>query len=440
MLLSKKARAGLFQKLGLIPPELKSRLANKGFSEKRIWFHAVSVGEFNALFPLAEEFHIKHPDWRILISTTTATGQAQAHNKANSFADIFYFPFDLPLALSNWLDLVKPDLVGIMETEIWPGFMQQCRKRNINVILLNGRLSPRSFQSYRRYKWFFKKVLLNFSAFSVQSQSEKERFIELADGNELNLYINGNIKLDGLKESNKAKAERLRQELNLSLQDLVIVAGSTHEGEEIAFINAIKEIARETEKANGRALQLKLILVPRHPERFERVAQLIETSGFRARRFSLSQTFEKEKDIYLLDTIGKLNAFYSVADIAFVGGTLADVGGHNLAEPFIHKVPLICGPHIHKTRDLFENLKQAGALLTVHNEKELSSAITLLANEPAMRQELGRNGYELLMQSQGALAKTLSLLEKYLDCRETNSGIHLAAHQGVQNELVQTRK
>jgi len=422
LLIWKKARAGLSQKLGIVPDELRRFAQQLDPARRRVWFHAVSVGEFNALLPLIESFRSRHPDYQIFVSTTTATGQEQARQRCSSFAQVFYFPFDLPWITSTWLNLLRPELVAIIETEIWPGFMNECRKRDINVVLVNGRLSPRSFKGYMRWQWFFAPVLANFNAIAVQSESEKERYAALAgQRHAAAITVCGNIKLDGLKACSPAETVQIRDRLNLKADDFVIVAGSTHEGEESAFLAALKAL-------DGR---FKLILVPRHPERFDRVAQLIESSGYRARRFTRQEGFANSHDVYLLDTIGQLGKYYSLAQIAFVGGTIAPVGGHNLVEPCAHKAAVICGSHVHKTKDLFQKLNEREALLMVHDEKDLISSIRRLLESPAERIELGENGFRFLAENQGALAKTLSLLEKYLDRSESNQPRELGTAGGV---------
>lgn len=411
LLIFKKARAGLSQKLGFIPEKLAQRVAQIPSSSPRVWFHSVSVGEFNALFPLLEEFHKKHPEYKLFVSTTTRTGQELAQSKAASIAEVFYFPFDLPFALNSWLNLIKPQLVGIVETEIWPGFMSECEKRNVKVVLLNGRLSPRSFKGYLNWRWFFKPVISKFSALAVQSESEKERFFALA-GNTVPTLVCGNIKLDGLRANSEQELAQLRDQTGLySLADApVVVAGSTHEGEESAFLSILKELNSS----------FRLVLVPRHPERFDRVAQLIESYGFRVRRFSKGERIEQKNDVFLLDTIGQLKKFFGVCDLAFVGGTIANIGGHNLAEPCIYKVPVICGPHVHKTRDLCEKLLDCCALIKADDEKEIKSELETLLNSPERRRVIGENGFRFLSESQGALERTLSVLEQYL-LRDLNS-------------------
>jgi 3-deoxy-D-manno-octulosonic-acid transferase len=420
LLLSRKARAGIFQKLGFVPKAISDAVLSLPETLPRVWFHAVSVGEFNALFPLVEKFHQDHPEYQIFISTTTATGQELARSRASGFAQVFYFPLDLPWIISRWLDLLRPDLVGIVETEIWPGFLAECRKRGIKVVLVNGRLSPRGFKGYMRWQWFFAPVVAKFNHLAVQSEAEKDRFTALA-GPELSVSVCGNIKLDGLAPQDPTETRQIRESINLKPADLVVVAGSTHEGEESALLAALKSLGN-----------FRLILAPRHPERFDRALQLIESYGFRGRRFSRQEGFASDHDVYLLDTIGQLNKFYGLADIAFVGGTLANVGGHNLAEPCVYKAPVLCGPHVYKTRDLFQRLREREALLMVHDEKELISTIQMLLNSPGKRKQLGENGYRFLAESQGALAKTLALLEKYLDSSKTSPHLRVDTPEGVR--------
>lgn len=421
LLLSKRTRPGLLQKLGIVPAAITQHLAQIPSSAPRVWFHAVSVGEFNALWPLVEKFRKEHPEFEIFISTTTATGQELACSRASQFACVFYFPLDFPWAVSKFLDLIRPSLVAIVETEIWPGFMHECRKRSINVALVNGRLSPRSFKGYLRWKWFFAPVVAQFNAIGVQSEDEFERFASLA-GTNLPMQICGNIKLDGLKAGNAAEIVQIRSKLNLKETDLVVVAGSTHEGEESALLEALKQLN----------CRFRLIIAPRHPERFERVQQLIENSGFKTRFFSRQEGFTAQQDVFLLDTIGQLSKYYGVADIAFVGGTLADIGGHNLAEPCAYKAPVVCGPHIHKTRDLFVKLVEREALLMVHHEKELISVLQMLLDSPSKRQQLGENGFRFLEESQGALAKTSAMLEEYLYSRDAGKQLTVGTVGGLR--------
>ncbi|MBY0548218.1 MAG: 3-deoxy-D-manno-octulosonic acid transferase [Candidatus Obscuribacterales bacterium] len=408
LLCLKKSRAGLWQKFGITTPSVALAEAGNPKGLPRIWFHAVSVGEFNAVFPLIQEFRKANPDFEIFISTTTATGQDQAIRKAGEFATVFHFPFDLPFANRRWLDFVKPDMVAIVETEIWPGFMSECRARKIPVVLINGRLSPRSFKGYMRWRWFFKSVVRGFAGIAVQSQSEAERYAALAGG-PVDIEVCGNIKIDGIKPIGDEQRRALQAQLRLTSEDCVIVAGSTHEGEE-------KPLLEFLSKSDG---TVKLILVPRHPERFERVAALIEQAGFRVRRYSRDQIIESRKDVYLLDAVGHLSRFYSVATVAFVGGTIAPVGGHNLAEPCAYDCPVVCGPHVHKTRDVASSMQQGNALLMADDSEHLKVLLRELCLSSAKRAEIAKAAKLWMRENEGALNRTLQFLQSHFHSRET---------------------
>lgn len=407
LLCFKKCRAGLGQKFGFIPSSIGSRAQQSADGDsKRVWFHAVSVGEFNAVFPLILEFRKKHPGAEIFISTTTGTGQEQALRKAGEFATVFYFPFDLPFALNSWLNVVQPHLVAIVETEIWPGFMWACASRRIPVVLLNGRLSPKSFQGYMRWKWFFSSVVNSFAGMAVQSDSEATRYAALC-GRADKIEVCGNIKIDGIKAIPDSDRLALVKTLGLQSSDFVLVAGSTHEGEETPLLDLAKE-------CRARGCPIKLILVPRHPERFARVASLIESAGFRTRKFSRNESFQTEQDVYLLDTVGQLARFYSVANVAFVGGTIVSIGGHNLAEPCAYQYPVVCGPHVHKTRDIAASMKDAGALLVAQDVSHLHEVLLELRTSPEKCKKVGQSGRAWLHANEGALARTLRFLESHI--------------------------
>lgn len=426
LLCLKKSRSGIWQKAGSTSPSITSAQSGK-LSLPRIWFHAVSVGEFNAVFPLIVEFRKKHPEFQIFISTTTATGQAQAISKAGDFATVFYFPFDLPFATRRWLDFVKPNMVAIVETEIWPGFMSECRARKIPVVLVNGRLSPRSFRGYMRWRWFFGSVVRSFAGLAVQSQAEAERYAALAAG-PCDIEVCGNIKIDGIKPIADALRRELQDQLKLTSSDCVIVAGSTHEGEERPLLDFLTKCGAKAAEPTGagapvsnrlRDRAVKLILVPRHPERFERVASLIDQAGFRVRRFSRNESIESTNDVYLLDAVGHLARFYSVATVAFVGGTIVPVGGHNLAEPCAYDCPVVCGPHVHKTRDVASSMQQANALVMARDSHHLQELLSELCSSSARCNEVAKAGKHWLLDNEGALHRTLQFIESRLHYPQT---------------------
>jgi 3-deoxy-D-manno-octulosonic-acid transferase len=396
-----KARAGLFQKLGILPDGLDVKRPS-------VWFHAVSVGEFLAIKTLLQKFHLLHPQIKVVVSTTTLTGQNLARETVGDWAEVVYMPFDLPWTTSIWLDKVQPTLFVISETEIWPGLAYQCRKRGISLVIVNGRISPRSYEQYKRFKWFFARVLANFSAFGAQTETEAERYRSLMAPHESEVVVLGNLKLDGLVPHEHAVTLGLREQIGLSTDDLVFIAGSTHEGEESAVIKAFIAIYKEHPK-------LKLIIAPRHPERFERVYDLIIKSGLMAARLSQQDKFADDTDVLLVDTMGFLTKLYSVAHVAFVGGSLSPIGGHNLMEPYLYGVPVICGPNLYKTRDTANQLKQIDALAIVSTPEMLVQELRFLLLNERERMEMGQRGNQLLSLSRGATDRALSFLDQFLN-------------------------
>ena len=406
LLLKKKARAGLKQKLGFIPENVRE-ISHK--LEKCIWIHAVSVGEFNAVFPLVQKIKDEYPDAPVVISTTTATGQKIAIDKAEHLAQIIYFPFDLPFAINSWLDLLKPACVIIVETELWPGFIQECKSRNISILSVNARISPSSFIWYRRFRYFFEPVLKQFSKIGVQSKNEKLRFINCGAGDD-QTEILGNIKLDGLKPVSPQAISEISQKLSLGDNDFVIVAGSTHEGEETALLNLVRSLKEEEEKEKP----LKLIIAPRHPERFERVANIIQEEGFKLARYSREENMSDPDCVYLLDVLGQLTTFYALAKVAFVGGTIAPIGGHNVAEPYANEVPVFCGPNIQKTKDIANELLDCKALKLGKNNGEYLEIVKQLYFNESERSALGERGSAWLRENQGACLRAFNMVQPYL--------------------------
>jgi len=427
LLLLKKARAGLWQKLGFVSRRYKQHPGAP------IWVHAVSVGEFNAVWPLLNALHEQYPGERIVVSTTTATGQQLARERAGSFAELFYFPFDIPWATAAWLNAIKPSAVLIVETEVWPGFYSQCEARGIPIVIVNGRLSPRSFKRYKQLRWLFKKVFQSASLILAQSKEEEGRYRELTE-DQVPITVIGNLKFDGLSQISAEEQKELRHKIGLQGSELVLIAGSTHEGEETAMLRTLT-VLTDTGNTN-----VRLVLVPRHPERFERVAEMITAHGFEPRRFSKDEAMRNHKDVFLLDAIGHLTRFYCAADIAFVGGTLVPIGGHNLVEPCIYSVPVICGPHVEKTRDVARALQSEKALVLAANEEDLLKSIKKLAIDPQARKEVGENGRRWLEHSQGAVCRALRALEGYGGLLSPAAGKKSAQGCDAGHEVAEARR
>lgn len=394
----KKARVGLLQKLGQVPPSVRDGLSE---SQRPIWIHAVSVGEFNAVWPLIQSLKNSYPKQDLVVSTSTGTGQELAKQRCGSLAKVVYFPFDVPWAVSNWLDTVRPKAVIIAETEIWPGFYAACKDRGISVVIVNGRMSPRSFRSYYSWRLFFAKVLGCVKLALVQSEDELKRYKAILPG--LNALAVGNLKYDGLQPISQAERRSIQASVGVEEDDFVIVAGSTHEGEELALLNSLKSLQGSR--------RVRLIIAPRHPERFQRVTQIVESQGYRARTHTQQARCVATQDVYILDTIGLLSRFYSLAAVAFVGGTLVPIGGHNVAEPCAYAVPVVCGSHLEKAKDAANALKGCGALISVQSQQELNACLNELYSNPNISKQRGESGREWLERSQGAVNRTLVALE-----------------------------
>ena len=422
LLLQPKARIGLWQKFGIVPDAIASKIDT---SRPAIWFHAVSVGEFNAIAPLLQSFRTEHPDFQIYVSTTTGTSQKLAKERVGDWATVFHFPFDLPWALRNWLNCIKPIAVVIAETELWPGFAHECSLRGIKSCIVNGRISPRSFKGYMRLRWLFQALLRQFAAVGVQSEQESLRYRTLG-AKDSAVQVCGNMKFDGIKSLSATEQQVLRKKLNIGTTDLVIVGGSTHESEESALLEALAKLPAHC----------RLILAPRHPERFARVSQIVQNHGYRPRRYSADEQFERQGDVYVLDTIGQLTNFYSLSSIAFVGGTIAKIGGHSLIEPFAYSTPVVCGPHTEKTRDVASALLQRNALLQVPDASALVETLKQLCDSESTRRRYGAAGREYLDQSQGAVQRTMNMLNSVLSTDRRLSSQPTGSSAPMQDDQV----
>jgi 3-deoxy-D-manno-octulosonic-acid transferase len=411
LLLRAKSRSGLSQKLGIVPPDFAT-LTNS------IWFHAVSVGEFNAILPLLQEFHSKHPTFNVIVSTTTSTGNKLAREKVGQFARVVYMPLDAPFAISKWLDRAQPRALIIAETEIWPGLTAACSARKIPLIVVNGCISPRSFRRYLRLRPIFGAVLKQFTYIGAQSTAQHERYAQLLGGKQKpeQIRVLGNLKFDGLKQKSATEVAYLRESVKIGDKDQVIIGGSTHEGEESCLLDAFAQLRKKY-------VDLKLILVPRHPDRFERVASLIETYGFKMARFTKAESFDSGAEVYLLDVIGKLSDYYSLSTIAFVGGTIAPIGGHNLLEPYLYNVPVICGPHIEKAKDMVQALNEREALQMVPDGQALIEQLDRLLSDKALCENIGNQGHALIQESKGATLRALSLIEQAIRVKLSDDAI-----------------
>jgi 3-deoxy-D-manno-octulosonic-acid transferase len=404
-----------------IPWLLSARKRRKNFPERmglrgfpsvpypggspRIWVHAVSVGETLAAAPLLRRLRERAPGAALLLSNVTLTGREIGEKALGGVVDAgFYFPFDLPGLCGRFLDRLRPDVVVIVETEIWPNFLAACSERGIPAVIVNGRLSERSFRGYLRLRWFFAPVLRVFRAISAQSREDADRFIALG-APEGNVTVGGNLKFD--LPPPEPRKDALSSILSREKEGgaLWVVAGSTHDGEEEAVLRAFLA-AREANPA------MKLLLAPRHPERFAAVEALLAREGVEsARRTALpADARTTGAPVLLLDSVGELAGAYAAASLAFVGGSLVPKGGHNVLEPAWQGVPTLVGPHMENFREISETFLSAGALLQVSGEAELAERFARFAADPSVFEETGRRARELLETFRGASDRNASVV------------------------------
>jgi 3-deoxy-D-manno-octulosonic-acid transferase len=401
VLLSRKRRANFLDRLGIRgvpePPPAGDR--------PTVWIHAVSVGETLASAPLFHRLRERTPEARLLLSNVTITGRATAEKILSGTTDgRFFFPFDLPGLCGRFLDRIRPDVVVVVETEIWPNFLAACAHRGIPVVIVNGRLSERSFRGYLRFRWFFGQVLLTLQAISAQTLEDADRFLRLGADPAI-VTVGGNLKFDVSPPGGGATSLTVLLEREKASGTRWIVAGSTHEGEEAAVLRVLLAARR---KDPG----LKLLLAPRHPERFAEVESLLRQEGVpTARRTGIPEGVDRlEEAVLLLDTVGELSSAYAAADLAFVGGSLVPKGGHNVLEPAWHGVPTIVGPHMENFREIADAFLAAGALLQVAGEEELSAVVCRFAETPGTFGEIGRKGKDLLVEFRGASERNASVV------------------------------
>jgi len=397
-----KYRSGLGERLGFVPARLND--AKPG----SIWVHAVSVGEVLAVSQLINELQRQHPERQIFVSTTTATGQKLARQR---FGDnrVFFMPLDLGFAVRRYLSALKPQLIVIAETEFWPNLLHLAGKRHTSLAIVNARISDRSFPRYRRFKWFFGRVLSEVDLFLTQTAEDAERLREIGAPTG-RVRVSGNLKFDIRPNAQPSLVNGLRAAIGKDSP--VIMCGSTAEGEEELLLAAFKEVRQQFPAA-------VMILAPRHPERFEKVAALVSSEGFALQRRSLwtpPQPIEGS-GIFLLDTVGELAAIYELADIAFVGGSLVPTGGHNILEPAQYGAAILVGPHTFNFREIVSIFEQGGATKTVTDETLGQQFLSLLSHEEE-RQQMGGRAKDLFAKHAGATSRTLDALAPLLKQQE----------------------
>lgn len=409
VLLSRKRRANLPERLGFrnFPPPTSAD------GRLTVWVHAVSVGETLAAVPLLRLLRRRISGIRQIITSVTLTGRETAVKSLSGVTDYgFYFPFDLPGLCGRFLDRLRPDVVVIVETEIWPNFIAACASRGVPVVIVNGRLSKRSFAGYMRFRWFFAPILRTLRTISAQTAEDAERFVALGAPRE-NVTVGGNLKFDVSPPEIAASPLSGLLLREKAAGALWIVAGSTHDGEEAELLRAFLA-------ARGGNPSMRLLLAPRHPERFDAVEALIRREGVSmARRTSIPEGTQRlPEPVLLLDTVGELSGAYAAASLAFVGGSLVPKGGHNVLEPAWHGVPTIVGLHMENFREIADAFLAGKALIRVSGEEELADRLTRFAADPSVFRETGRRAKDLLETFRGASEASADAVLSALSGRE----------------------
>ena len=404
--------AGFRQRLGSVP-------AMSG--KPVIWLHCVSVGETQAARPLAARLKQQFPHHALVISTTTLTGQKLARNVFRTQADsVFYFPFDWRWSVRRALNAINPVAVLIMETELWPNFLRECKARQIPVALVNGRISRQSYGRYGLIKFFLRRVLASLSIAVMQSETDAQRLQALGMPAD-KLFTAGNLKFDAdggsdLGETTAEIAERFGLQSDVPL----VLAASTHAPEEEIILESFKQL-RTKQPA-------RLMIAPRHPERFNEVASLIQNSGLSwTRRMDIADTSDREADVILLDTIGELPATYSLAAVVFVGGSIVNRGGHNVLEPAVAGSAVVTGAHTYNFHAIMNLMEQADAVIKLppaegkDATQELTNVLSRLLADPNERALLGLRAKQLVAENQGAAERTLKLIAPLFSAKQHES-------------------
>jgi 3-deoxy-D-manno-octulosonic-acid transferase len=395
----------LRQRLGLLP------ITFNVDGEDSVWIHAVSVGEALTARALASDLRARYPRLRLFVSTTTIAGQQVARRSLPEADAVFYFPFDWAFIVNRTLNLVRPRLFIMMETEIWPNLLRLCRKRGVKTVMINGRISSRSYPRYRLVRPFFRRVLADIDRFCMQSEESARRLLDLG-ADPARVTVTGSLKFDSLElpsgPAHGKPRERVLRFFRLSPNRTVVVGGSTMKGEEAALLRTFARIKATLPSA-------LLVLAPRAPERFGEVERLAREAGFVAtRRSALPIDAEPRADVVVLDTIGELAQLYQVATAVFVGGSLADHGGHNILEPAVFGKPVLFGPHMQNFREIADVFLANDAAIQVHTERDLDDVLVTLVGDPVRRAALGAAARALVEANRGAKAKTLDIIANLL--------------------------
>ena len=402
----RKYVTSLPQRLGILPVSFNLD------ADESIWIHAVSVGEVLTARALLQELRERYPRLRIFLSTTTITGHQVARNNLQFVDDVFYFPFDFRFIVERTLRLVKPRLFIMMETELWPNLLRACRASGVKTLLVNGRISSRSFPRYKLARPLFRHVLAHVDRFCMQSEESARRIIDMG-ADPARVSVTGSLKFDSLQIPGTPTApdrgqNRVLRYFRIAPDRPVVIAASTLKGEEEPVLEAFQRIRATQPNA-------LLIIAPRKPERFDDVERLARRAGWAVvRRSDLRVDAEPRQDVVILDTIGELAQLFQVATVVFVGGSLVDAGGHNILEPAVFGKPIVFGSHMQNFAEIARTFLDNSAAVQVSDGRELETALLELLGDPVRRASLGAAARALVEANRGARAKSLAAIAQLL--------------------------
>lgn len=392
--------------MGFYPRLVRERLRGS----RPIWIHAVSVGEVLSARHLAEQLKERFPERKILLSTFTSTGNEIAHQTVVAGDVVIFLPLDHPWIVRRALTLFDPSLLIFLETEIWPNLIRLAYRRGIPTLLLSGRLSPGAFRRYSFFRFFFSRVVQQFTAVGMQSEEDAERMIGLGI-DPRKIWITGSLKHTSLGADRRNSVGEAEAALDLRGEEnrQVLVVGSTHRGEEQILLDVFLGL-------KSRFPALVMVLAPRHPQRFYEVEKLLKKMEVQyGKKSQMNGRRERFPDVILLDTLGDLPAFYSIADVAFVGGSLVDAGGHNLMEPARFRKPVLFGPYMANFTDIAEEMKRKGGGIEVKGREDLIRIISSLLADRTMAGRIGELAYGVVEGDRGVVDRSIGLVSRYLD-------------------------
>lgn len=394
---------------------------------KSILIHAVSVGEVNAAIPLIKALMKKYTDYDFVITTVTPTGSDRVQQIFGNSVFHLYLPYDLSGAVKRFLKKIKPDLAVVMETEIWPNLFRFCKKRNIPIVVANARLSELSLKGYKWVQSLATMAVNNTKFVAAQTQTDAQRMIRLGcDADKI--YVVGSLKFDIIIENETI--EKGKEIHKHCANNLIWIAASTHQEDEDEIIAAYSFL-------KGKYPELLLIIVPRHPERFQTTEQSCKQLGFNTQLRSKMGLYDKNADVFIIDAMGEMLEFYAASDIAFVGGSIANIGGHNVLEAAIFKLPVLVGPNTHNFAEITQLLHDCGGSRLVDNSDEIIKNMEELIKSPKIRKKMGNAAFKLVEENRGAVALTMKLIANAMHNEFLDEGMQARKYVMPKNTTLQ---